>query len=99
MKSVTADQLTIEFRHVSFRYPRIDNWILNDINLIIHPSEKLSLVGDNGVGKTTLIKLLKGLYSPTEGNILLNGKDSREYDFGSYQKNSSLQKNLKIPHN
>lgn len=83
---VTANELTIEFQHVSFRYPRTDNWILKDINLIIHPGEKLSLVGDNGAGKTTLIKLMTGLYSPTEGMILLNGIDSREYDFGSYQK-------------
>lgn len=84
--SVTGEKPTIEFRHVSFRYPRTDKWILKDINIIIHPGEKISLVGDNGAGKTTLIKLLTGLYTPTEGNILLNGKDSREYDFGSYQR-------------
>jgi ABC-type multidrug transport system fused ATPase/permease subunit len=84
--SVTGEKPTIEFRHVSFRYPRTDKWILKDINLIIHPGEKISLVGDNGAGKTTLIKLMTGLYTPTEGNIILNGIDSREYDFGSYQK-------------
>lgn len=86
MKSVSADKLTIEFRHVSFRYPRTDKWVLKDINLMIYPGEKISLVGDNGAGKTTLIKLMTGLYTPTEGSILLNNKDSREYEFGSYQK-------------
>lgn len=86
MKPVTADKLTIEFKKVSFRYPRTDNWILKDITFTIHPGEKISLVGDNGAGKTTLIKLLTGLYSPTKGNILLYGKDSKEFDFESYQR-------------
>ncbi len=80
------DKLTIEFQHVSFRYPRTETWSLKDINLMIRPGEKISLVGDNGAGKTTLIKLMTGLYYPTEGKILLNGKDIRDYDYGSYQK-------------
>ncbi|NJP06801.1 MAG: ABC transporter ATP-binding protein [Chloroflexaceae bacterium] len=70
----------IEFRHVSFRYPGRDQWVLRDINLHIAPEQKLALVGANGAGKTTLIKLLTRLYDPTEGQILLDGTDLRDYD-------------------
>jgi len=70
----------IEFRHVSFRYEGHDDWTLRDINLVIHPMEKIALVGPNGAGKTTLIKLLTRLYDPTEGQILLDGVDLRDYD-------------------
>ncbi|HEY0604771.1 MAG TPA: ABC transporter ATP-binding protein [Herpetosiphonaceae bacterium] len=70
----------IEFRNVSFRYPGRDEWALRDVNLLIAPGEKLALVGNNGAGKTTLIKLLTRLYDPTEGQILLDGVDLREYD-------------------
>jgi ATP-binding cassette, subfamily B, bacterial len=68
-------QPTIEFRHVSFRYPGTAKTVLNDLNLCIHPGETLALVGDNGAGKTTLVKLLTGLYKPTEGQILFDGVD------------------------
>jgi ATP-binding cassette subfamily B protein len=70
----------IEFRNVSFRYPDREDWALRNINLHIGPGEKLALVGANGAGKTTLIKLLTRLYDPTEGEILLDGIDLREYD-------------------
>lgn len=70
----------IEFRNVSFRYPGRTNWVLKNINLHIRPGEKLALVGANGAGKTTLVKLLTRLYDPTEGQILLDGVDLREYD-------------------
>ncbi len=85
----------IEFRHVSFRYPTFgspkqfaagsdnghDNaWALRDVSLSIRPGEKIALVGPNGAGKTTLIKLLTRLYDPTEGQILLDGVDLRDYD-------------------
>jgi ATP-binding cassette, subfamily B, bacterial len=70
----------LEFRHVWFRYPGRDDWALRDLNLHIAPGEKLALVGPNGAGKTTLIKLLTRLYDPTEGQILLDGVDLREYD-------------------
>jgi ATP-binding cassette subfamily B protein len=69
-----------EFRNVSFRYPGQSAWALRNVNLRIRPSEKIALVGPNGAGKTTLIKLLTRLYDPTEGGILLDGKDLREYD-------------------
>lgn len=73
-------QRGLEFRNVSFRYPGRDDWALREINLTIAPGEKLALVGPNGAGKTTLIKLLTRLYDPTEGQILLDGVDLRDYD-------------------
>ncbi len=76
----------IEFRHVSFRYPGRDDYALRDVNLTIAPGEKLALVGANGAGKTTLIKLLTRLYDPTEGAILLDGIDLREYDLNDLRQ-------------
>lgn len=73
-------QRGLEFRNVSFRYPGREDWALHGVNLIIRPGEKLALVGQNGAGKTTLIKLMTRLYDPTEGQILLDGVDLREYD-------------------
>ncbi|NJL04292.1 MAG: ABC transporter ATP-binding protein [Chloroflexaceae bacterium] len=76
----------IELRDVSFRYPDKEEWSLRHINLIIRPNEKLALVGANGAGKTTLIKLLTRLYDPTEGQILLDGVDLREYDLDDLRR-------------
>jgi ATP-binding cassette subfamily B protein len=73
----------IEFRQVSFCYPDSDVFVLRDINLHIKPGERIALVGLNGAGKTTLIKLLTRLYDPTEGQVLLDGVDLREYDLTS----------------
>ena len=73
-------QQGIEFRGVSFRYEGHEDWALRDVNLVIHPREKIALVGPNGAGKTTLIKLLTRLYDPTEGQILLDGVDLRDFD-------------------
>lgn len=70
----------IEFRDVSFRYEGHDVYALRHVSLTIHPGEKIALVGRNGAGKTTLIKLLTRLYDPTEGRILLDGVDLRDYD-------------------
>jgi len=73
-------QKGIEFRNVSFRYDGHTTYALRNINLHIRPGEKIALVGRNGAGKTTLIKLLTRLYDPTEGQILLDGVDLRDYD-------------------
>jgi len=73
-------QTGFEFRNVSFRYPDREDWAIRNLNLHIAPGEKLALVGSNGAGKTTLVKLLTRLYEPTEGQILLEGVDLREYD-------------------
>ena len=71
---------TIDFEHVSFRYPGTERDVIRDVNLHFAPGETVVLVGLNGAGKTTLIKLLTRLYDPTEGRILLDGRDIREYD-------------------
>lgn len=70
--------------HVSFRYPGAEKDTLQDLNLNIHPGEKLAVVGLNGAGKTTLIKLLCGFYDPTKGRVLLNGQDIRQYNRQDY---------------
>ena len=74
---------TVEFQNVSFRYPGTSRDILKNVSFTIRPGETVALVGLNGAGKTTLIKLLMRLYDPTEGRILLDGKDLREYDLQS----------------
>ena len=71
---------TIEFVNVSFSYPGAKRRVLENINLTLRPGETMVLVGLNGAGKTTLLKLLTRLYDPTEGYILLDGRDIREYD-------------------
>ena len=68
------------FEDVGFRYPQSEQWVLRDISFTLRPGEKVALVGENGAGKTTLVKLLTRLYDPTEGRILLEGKDLRDYD-------------------
>ena len=75
----------LECRNVSFGYQK-DCPILRNVNLIIRAKEKVALVGYNGAGKTTLIKLLLRLYDPTEGEILLNGVDIRNYDVEEYRR-------------
>lgn len=72
-------KIMIEFRDVSFRYPDTDKFVLNGISFKINPGEKISIVGENGEGKTTLIKLLLGLYRPDEGEILISGKNLEYY--------------------
>ena len=85
--SVKKDHLyTLELRDVSFRYPSADHDTLSHVNLTLHPGEKLAVVGRNGAGKTTLIKLLCGLYDPTEGQVLLDGEDIRQYDRRDYYR-------------
>lgn len=71
---------TIEFKNVSFRYPGCDFDVISNVSFKIENGESVVLVGLNGAGKTTLIKLFTRLYDPTEGEILLDGRDIREYD-------------------
>ena len=79
-------EYVIEFRNVSFKYPRSNSYTLKNINIVINEGEKLSVVGLNGAGKTTFIKLLCRLYEATEGEILLNGVNILEYDYDEYTK-------------
>jgi len=70
----------LELEHVSFRYPGKVEWTLRDVTLVVPQGTSLALVGENGAGKTTLVKLITRLYEPTEGRILLDGKDLRDWD-------------------
>ena len=75
----------IEFRNVSFKYPNQDAFSLENFSCKIEHGDHISIVGDNGAGKSTFVKLLLRLYDPTEGEIYYKGKNIREYDFDSYQ--------------
>lgn len=77
-------QYEIEFRHVSFKYPNSETYALRDVNLKFEIGKRLAVVGRNGSGKTTFIKLLCRLYDPSEGEILLNGIDIRKYNYLEY---------------
>lgn len=81
-----ADRYTFVFENVSFRYKGQDNYALKNVNLTLHSGEKLAVVGLNGAGKSTFIKLLLRLYDVTEGRILMNGTDIREFDREEYYK-------------
>ena len=74
------------FEDVGFRYPGSDRWAVRHVNLTILPGERIALVGENGAGKTTITKLLARLYDPTEGRILLDGVDLRDYDLASLRE-------------
>lgn len=77
-------QYEIRLENVSFRYPGAQEDTLHNINLTLHAGEKLAVVGLNGAGKTTLIKLICGFLDPTQGRVLLNGKDIRDYNRRDY---------------
>lgn len=77
----------ITFEDVGFRYPGSDTWAVRHLTFTLHAGEVLALVGENGAGKTTLVKLLTRLYDPTEGRILLDGHDLREYDLEALRAN------------
>ena len=68
------------FENVGYKYINSENWAIRHLNFSLNVGEKLALVGENGAGKTTLVKLLARLYEPTEGRILIDGYDLREYD-------------------
>ncbi|HEX6626148.1 MAG TPA: ABC transporter ATP-binding protein [Pyrinomonadaceae bacterium] len=74
------------FENVGFRYPDSERWSLRGVTFRLRPGERLALVGGNGAGKTTLVKLLARLYDPTEGRILLEGRDLRDYDLASVRR-------------
>ncbi|MEG0806428.1 MAG: ABC transporter ATP-binding protein [Lachnospiraceae bacterium] len=86
LPDVTGVPVEFIFEDVSFTYPDTSECVLEHINLTIASGRKMAIVGRNGAGKTTLIKLLCRLYEPTEGKILLNGTDIREYEFTEYAK-------------
>lgn len=79
-----ADAYELKLENVSFRYPGAGADTICGLNLTVHPGEKLAIVGLNGAGKTTLVKLLCGLFDPTEGRVLLNSMDIREFNRRDY---------------
>lgn len=79
-----ADACELKLEHVSFRYPGAEEDTIHDLDLTVRPGEKLAIVGLNGAGKTTLVKLLCGLFDPTEGRVLLNGVDVRDFNRREY---------------
>ena len=81
-----CENYEIEVRNVSFRYPQSDTYALKDINLKIKAGDKIAIVGSNGSGKTTFVKLLTRLYEPTEGEILLNGKNINQINRFKYYR-------------
>jgi ATP-binding cassette subfamily B protein len=74
---------SIKLKHVSFKYPNMEKYVLKDVNMEINSGEKVAIVGHNGAGKTTLIKLIMRLYLPQEGNIYLDGEKEEEYNLDS----------------
>lgn len=98
----------IEFRSVSFQYPHSSKLVLDDVSFGIKPREKLAIVGENGMGKSTIVKLLLRYYDPVAGEILYKAKNIKEYDIDSWRKiisavfqdysvyNISLQENIAI---
>lgn len=80
------NEYEFEFKHVYFKYPGSEEHVLRDINLKWKIGEKMALVGKNGCGKSTLVKLLCRLYDPTEGEITLNGVDIRKYKYEDYME-------------
>ena len=85
-KALVDEALTIELKNVSFKYPKTDKMVLENINLKISRGEKLAIVGENGAGKSTLIKLICGLFRPTAGQILINGININEFAREEYYK-------------
>lgn len=85
-KRVDKDVGVFEFKNVSFRYPHTEKYVLKRINVKFNSNEQISLVGENGAGKSTFIKLLMRFYDPTEGDIFLNGINIKEYNYSEYLK-------------
>lgn len=90
LKTPKPIAIGIEFRDVSFSYPGGGRTILRNLNLFLKPDERIALIGENGEGKTTIVKLLTRLYDPTFGQILLDGIDLREYDLEDYASNIAV---------
>ena len=90
LKTPRPIKLGIEFRDVSFSYPGGGRSVLRNLNLSLRHDERIALIGENGEGKTTIVKLLTRLYDPTSGQILLDGVDLRDYDLEDYSSNIAV---------
>ncbi len=83
-------QRGFEFRNVSFTYPGTERTVLKDFNMTLSPGERIALIGENGQGKTTIVKLITRLYDPTKGQILLDGIDLREYSLEDLHRQTGV---------
>lgn len=81
---------TVEFKNVSFRYPNSSGYALKNVSFFVDAGERVAIIGKNGAGKTTMIKLLLRLYDPTEGTILINGVDIKEYNISVLRRAISI---------
>ncbi len=82
--------VSIEFCNVGFHYPKAEKAVFSNLSFSIAPGQTVALVGQNGAGKTTIVKLLSRLYDPTGGKILIDGVDLREYDLEQWRSNTSV---------
>jgi ATP-binding cassette, subfamily B, bacterial len=82
----TPIQQGFVFEDVGFQYPGSDRWAVRHVSFAIRPGERLALVGENGAGKTTITKLIARLYDPTEGRVLLDGRDLKDFDLASLRR-------------
>ncbi|MFH1960688.1 MAG: ABC transporter ATP-binding protein, partial [Patescibacteria group bacterium] len=89
-KKIDNKEIEIKIENLSFSYPGSSKLVLKNINMVIKPKESVALVGHNGAGKTTFVKLLCGLYTPTSGQILINGIPLSELDLASYRQLVSI---------
>lgn len=89
-KRIKEEEMTVAFHNVSYKYQGSDEYALRNITLEIQPKKQIAFVGMNGSGKTTMVKLLCGLYKPTEGYITVNGINLNELDYGEYLKKVSV---------
>ncbi len=85
-KSIVQSPAEITLENVSFRYPNSDRWTLKNINFTIRKGDRISIVGRNGAGKSTVVKLLCGLYEPDEGRILFDGHTKEEIGPDRFRK-------------
>lgn len=85
-KKILSDVSSIEFKNVSFQYPTANTQTLENISFSVHKGERIAVIGDNGAGKTTIIKLLLRLYEPSSGEILINGVNILEYDIDTLRR-------------